>query len=159
MSQGIADDLTIAVEDPRAEDVHALLEAHIDFARATSPPEHVHALKPDGLLEPGLTLYGARRGGVLLGVGALREVNADHAEIKSMHTAKASRGQGVGRVIVDHLLGVARLECYRRVSLETGTMDEFAPARSLYERVGFVTCAPFGIYTDNPYSTCMTIEL
>jgi putative acetyltransferase len=153
------DDLTIAVEDPRAEDVYALLRAHIDFARATSPPEYVHALKPDGLLEPGLSLYGARKRGALLGVGALRGIDADHAEIKSMHTAKASRGQGVGRVIVDHLLGVARLEGYRRVSLETGTMDEFAPARALYEKVGFVTCPPFGQYTDNPYSTCMTIEL
>jgi putative acetyltransferase len=86
-------------------------------------------------------------------------IDGDQAEIKSMHTAKASRGQGVGRGIVYHLLGVARLEGYRRVSLETGTMDEFAPARALYKSVGFVTCPPFGKYTDNPYSTCMTIEL
>jgi putative acetyltransferase len=151
--------VSIGVEDPRAEDVYALLEAHIGFARATSPPEHVHALKPDGLLEPGLTLYGARSDGVLLGVGALRGIDARHAEIKSMHTSREARGRGVGRAIVDHLLEVARLEGYTRVSLETGTMKEFTPARDLYRRVGFVTCPPFGNYTDNPYSTCMTIEL
>ncbi len=151
--------LSVGVEDPRSEDVYALLEAHIAFAQATSPPEHVHALKPDGLLEPGLTLYGARRDGELLGVGALRGIDADHAEIKSMHTTRVARGQGVGRVVVDHLLDVARQEGYTRVSLETGTMDEFAPARALYKAVGFETCPPFENYTDNPYSTCMTIEL
>jgi putative acetyltransferase len=76
-----------------------------------------------------------------------------------MHTLRAARGQGVGRAIVEHLLEAARKEGYRRVSLETGTMEEFAPARALYEKVGFEKCRPFGDYTDNEYSMCMTIVL
>jgi putative acetyltransferase len=153
------DDVTIAVENPRTADVRALLETHIGFAMGTSPPEHVHALEPDGLLAPGVTLFGARRAGELLGIGALRGIDPEHAEIKSMHTAKVARGLGVGRAIVDHLLATARERGYRRVSLETGTMEEFAAARSLYESAGFERCPAFADYTDNEYSTCMTIVL
>jgi len=133
--------------------------AHIAFAMDTSPPEHVHALEPEGLSEPGVTLFGARRSGELLGVGALRGLDAQHAEIKSMHTTRTARGQGVGRAILDHLLDTARRDGYSRVSLETGTMEEFAAARCLYEKAGFEKCAPFAKYTDNEYSTCMTILL
>jgi putative acetyltransferase len=153
------DDLLIGVEDPQADDVHALLDTHVAFAMDTSPLEHVHALEPDGLLDPRVTLFGARSKGALLGLGALRGINAEHAEIKSMHTLKTARGQGVGRAIVEHILEVARKVGYSRVSLETGTMEEFAPARALYEKVGFEKCRPFGNYTDNEYSMCMTIVL
>jgi putative acetyltransferase len=96
---------------------------------------------------------------VLLGVGALKRLDEAHAELKSMHTSEAARSQGVGRAMVDHLLAVAADGRYQRVSLETGTMDAFAPARSLYTKVGFRPCAPFGEYTVNPYSACMTIDL
>jgi len=61
--------------------------------------------------------------------------------------------------MVDHLLAVAAGRGYTRVSLETGTTDAFAPARRLYARAGFTTCEPFGEYTLNPCSTCMSIEL
>jgi putative acetyltransferase len=61
--------------------------------------------------------------------------------------------------MVDHILAFAAERNYTRVSLETGTMAAFAPARLLYSKAGFVPCEPFGTYTDNPISTCMTIEL
>jgi putative acetyltransferase len=156
---GQSEELQIAESDPQAPDVLALIEAHLAFARGESPPEHVHAMAPVGLTDEKVTLFGARRGGLLLGIGAIREIDSDHAEIKSMHTAAAARRQGVGRAVVDHLLEVARDAGYRRVSLETGTMEAFSPARALYKEVGFETCAPFGNYTDNPFSTCMTILL
>jgi putative acetyltransferase len=140
--------------------VHALdLERHLAFSRATSPPGHVHALDIDGLLDPAVTFFSARRDGELLGVGALKQLDDSHAELKSMHTSETARGQGIGRAMVDHLLAVAADRGYRRVSLETGSMDAFAPARALYEKVGFTHCAPFGQYTDNPYSVCMTIAI
>jgi putative acetyltransferase len=152
-------DLVIAVDDPRSDDVRTLLDRHLAFAREVTPPDHVHAMAIDGLIGPAVTFFSARRDGVLLGVGALKRLDETHAELKSMHTGEAARGQGVGRAIVDHLLAVAADRSYQRVSLETGTGDAFAPARSLYTKVGFEPCAPFGEYTVNPYSACMTIDL
>ena len=152
-------ELVIAPDDPRSSDVIVLLQAHLEFARATSPLEHVHALDVDGLLEPGVTFFSARRDGVLLGVGALKRLDRSHAELKSMHTSEAARRQGVASAMAAHLLSFAATSNYERVSLETGTMSAFAPARSLYAKLGFVECEPFNGYTANPYSTCMTISL
>jgi putative acetyltransferase len=151
--------LIIAIDDPRAADVRALLERHLAFAHEVTPSNHVHALEIDRLLDPAVTFFSARRDGELLGVGALKELDDSHAELKSMHTSMAARGQGIGRAMLDHLLAVAADRNYDRVSLETGTMDVFAPARSLYAKVGFRPCEPFAEYTSNPYSTCMTIDL
>ena len=152
-------DLVIAVDDPRIDDVRTLLDRHLAFAREVTPPDHVHAMEIDDLLGPAVTFFSTRHDGVLLGVGALKRLDETHAELKSMHTSEAARGQGVGRAMVDHLLAVAADRSYQRVSLETGMMDAFAPARSLYTKVGFEPCAPFAEYTVNPYSACMTIHL
>jgi putative acetyltransferase len=151
-----SEDLVIAEDDPAAADVRALLAGHLVFARAQSPPEHVHALEVDGLLEPGVTFFSARSQGKLVGVGALHHLDDDHAELKSMHTVEAARRRGVGRAMVAHLVAVAEARGYRRVSIETGTMEAFAPARALYAACGFRQCEPFGTYTVNPYSVCMT---
>jgi putative acetyltransferase len=121
----------ISIEDPRAEDVRELLERHLAFAKSHTPPEDVHALEIDGLLDPAVTVFGFRLDGKLLGVGALKRLDGRHAELKSMHTAEAARSRGIGRAMVDHLIGVARELGFRRVSLETGSMPAFAPARSL----------------------------
>jgi putative acetyltransferase len=153
------DGIVIAADDPRADDVRALLTKHLEFSREVTPEGHVHALDIEGLLRPNVSFFSARRDGELLGLGALNRLEDSHAEIKSMHTAEAARGQGLGTMMVKHLLGVAAGWNCSRVSLETGTMDAFAPARSLYAGLGFVTCEPFAQYTRNPYSTCMTIEL
>lgn len=153
-------DLVLAVEDPAtSEDVARLLRRHLTFAHEHSPPEDVHALDSDGLRADDVTFFTARREGRLLAVGALRQIDGAHAEIKSMHTAAAARGQGVGRAMVEHLLAFARSRGYRRVSLETGTVPAFAPARALYASVGFTPCEPFGSYWASPYSLCMTVEL
>ena len=151
--------ITIVAEDPRGADVVALLERHLAHMRSLSPPGHVHALDLDGLLDPAVTFLAARDDGELVGVGALKELSAGHAELKSMHVPEELRGRGIARGILAALLDLARERCYDRVSLETGSMDGFVPARALYASVGFVTCEPFGDYTVNPYSTCMTLEL
>jgi putative acetyltransferase len=151
--------LVIAADDPRADDVRALLERHLAFSREVTPAEGVHALDIEGLLDPAVTFFTARLDGALVGVGALRQLDESHAELKSMHTLEAARGRGVGRAMVDHLLSVAAQRNYQRVSLETGVMDAFAPARSLYTNVGFRPCAPYGEYVDSPTSACMTIVI
>jgi len=152
-------ELVIAVDDPRVADVRSLLDQHLTGVRLESPPEAVFALDVDGLVDPAVAFFSARSDGRLVGVGALKQLDASHAELKSMHTVEAARRRGVGRAMVDHLLSVAVERGLRRVSLETGTMEAFAPARSLYARVGFTACEPFGGYPPSPHSAFMTIVL
>ncbi len=149
----------ISVDDPQAVDVRELLTRHLQFARSVTPPEGVFALDVSGLLDPAVTFFSYRLGGELLAVGALKQLDPGHGELKSMHTAAAARGQGIGRAMIDHLVGVARERRYRRVNLETGAMPAFAPARSLYARAGFIPCGPFGAYRPSPTSVFMTLAL
>ena len=149
----------IATDDPRAPDVRRLLATHLTFARAPTPPEDAHALDVDGLCGPAVTFFSFRRDGVLLAVGALARLDSAHAEVKSMHTAEAARGQGIGRRMLEHLIAVAREAGYRQISLETGSMVEFAPARALYASAGFEPCEPFANYRSSPNSTYMTLRL
>jgi putative acetyltransferase len=146
----------IASDDPRNDDVVRLLAAHLAFANEHSPPEDVHALDVNGLLDPAVSFFSFRRDGQLLGVGALKRLDDEHAELKSMHTAAAARGRGVGRAMLNHLIDVARERGFRRLSLETGTMQAFEPARSLYATAGFAPCGPFDAYVLSPNSTYMT---
>jgi putative acetyltransferase len=149
----------ICVDDPRRPDVRALLERHLTFALSATPPEHSFALNVDGLLDPAITFCSFRAAGELLGVGAIKRLDAEHAEIKSMHTTQAARGRGVGRAMLEHLLGLARSRGYRRVSLETGTMAVFAPARALYTSAGFEACGPFADYQPSEDNFFMTLAL
>jgi putative acetyltransferase len=149
----------ISVDDPRAEDVRRLLQAHLEFTNLHTPPEDMHALDIDALVDPAVAFFSLRCDGELLGVGALREIDPSHAELKSMHTAASARGQGVGRAMVEHLVEHARRRGFVRVSLETGSTDVFAPARALYAGNGFAPCGSFGDYPDSPNSTFMTMLL
>jgi len=150
---------TVELDDPRRADIVALLERHLDFARSVTPSEDVHALDLDGLLGNNVAFYSLREAGRLLGIGAIKTLDGSHMELKSIHTAQEARGRGVGRAIVDHLLGVAKERGASKVSLETGSMEAFAPSRALYARVGFVECEPFGDYSLSRASTFMTLEL
>jgi len=149
----------IAIEDPRVPDVRRLLAGHLAFARGQTPPEDAHAMDVDELLDPSVTFFSLRRDGALLAVAALKRLDAEHAEVKSMHTVAAARGRGIGRRMLEQLIAVARAEGYQRLSLETGSMAAFAPARALYARAGFEPCAPFGHYRLSPNSTYMTLRL
>jgi putative acetyltransferase len=149
----------IAIDDPARADVSALLAEHLADMHATSPPESVHALDVSALQAPAVTFWTARRDGVLLGCGALKELDPAHGEVKSMRTTSAARGTGVGTALLLHLLAEARTRGYTRLSLETGTQDYFAPAHRLYLRHGFASCGPFGDYTDDPNSAYFTLTL
>jgi putative acetyltransferase len=149
----------IAADDAQAEDVRELLARHLEWARGNTTAGDVHALAADGWADPAVTFFTYRRDGKLLAVGALKQLDGKHAELKSMHTAAAARGRGIGRAMVDHLIGVARGRGLARVSLETGSNAEFAPARSLYARAGFTQCGPFGDYPAGRGNTFMTLAL
>jgi putative acetyltransferase len=152
-------ELDVAVDDPRRDDVRAALERHLAFSREVTPAGGVFALDLGALLDPSVTFVSARCDGEVLGVGALKELDASHAEFKSMHTLVGARRQGVARAVAEHLLSVAAERGYKRVSLETGNMEAFAPARSLYLALGFRPCPPFGQYVGSTTSACMTMDL
>jgi putative acetyltransferase len=152
-------DLRIELEDPGEDDIRRLLERHLTFAHEHSPPQDVHALDLDGLRAPEVSFYSGRLDGELVVVGALKELDPAHGELKSMHTAAESRGQGAGRAMVEHLVAEARRRGYRTVSLETGSNDPFVPARTMYLRAGFVECGPFADYELSDFSTFMTLDL
>ena len=139
--------------------MRALLERHLAYARATTLPRDVHALDVDALTGPGITFFSYRENGAVLGVAALKRLDDEHAEIKSMHTAEEARGRGIARALVAHLLAVARERGHTRVSLETGAQDAFAAARALYASSGFTQCEPFGDYEPSRNSTHMTLML
>lgn len=151
---------TVDTDDPRAPDVLALLDDHLTDMYATSPAESVHALDPSALTAPGITFWTARdTTGSLLGCAALKQLGPTDSELKSMRTATAARGRGVGASVLAHVLAVASGRGIRTVHLETGTQDYFAPARRLYERVGFVECPPFADYVLDPHSVFYRLEL
>jgi putative acetyltransferase len=149
----------IKTDDPRAADVRALLGLHLAHMKSQSPPENVFALTVTGLLDTAVTLYSYRRDGQLLGIGALKDLGDRHGELKSMHTAHAARRNGVGRAMLTHLIDVARARGYRLLSLETGSMAGFAPARALYATAGFTESDAFADYAPSRYSTFMQLRL
>lgn len=149
--------LVITVDDPRSPELAAIVERHLSFAREVTPPELVFAFDLDRLVDPSVTFVGARLGGEVVGMGALKVLEPGHGELKSMHTVAEVRRLGVARAIVEHLLDVAVGLGLSRVSLETGTQPEFEPARRLYARLGFRPCPPFGPYDER--SACMTFDL
>lgn len=159
MTEGDTGGLQIDIDDPRADDVRALLERHLTFSHEQTPIEASFALAADGLVDPSIMFVSARRYGQLLAVGALKRLDPTHAELKSMHTTVEARGRGIGRAVVAHLVALARSAGVERVSLETGTTPAFAAARSLYARSGFVPCGPFADYVDGPWNTFMTLSL
>ncbi len=108
-----------------------------------------------GLRRSEVTFWSLWDGPALAGCGALKELDALHGEIKSMRTASAYQRRGIGAQMLQHLIAEARRRGYRRLSLETGSMEYFAPARKLYARFGFVTCPPFASYTEDPNSIFM----
>ena len=151
--------MQIKLDDLQGPEIAALLESHLAAMRAASPPERVHALDLARLRAPHITFWSVWDGGELAGCGALKQLDAAHGEIKSMHTAARHRRRGVAAKLLAHIVDEAKARGYRRLSLETGSMAAFAPARDLYGRYGFELCLPFGDYRPDPNSVCMTMAL
>ena len=149
----------IRVDPLTGPEIASLLREHLDEMHRISPPESVHALDIDKLRAPDVTFWSAWLGETLLGCAALKQLDPTHGEIKSMRTAAAHQRRGVAAALLRHVLEEAQRRGYRRLSLETGSMAEFLPARVLYERFGFAYCGPFARYIEDPHSVFMTRTL
>ena len=137
----------------------AFLQAHLDDMAPTAPVESRHALDLDALRAPTVRLWVVVDGDDLVGTGALAALEPAHEEVKSMRTDPRWRGRGLARRLLEHLVDDARARGVRRLSLETGSMAFFAPARALYADAGFEPCPPFGRYVEDPNSMFMTRRL
>ncbi|WP_326524075.1 GNAT family N-acetyltransferase [Sphingomonas sp.] len=146
-------------DDLDSDDVQALLRFHLTTAHANSPADKVHALDLSGLRVPEVTLWAARDGDALVGMGALKLLGEGRAEIKSMRVAPDRLRQGIGRALLHHLLAEARARGVRWIGLETGGNDAFVPARAMYERAGFAECEAFGDYVTDDFSRCYSMAL
>lgn len=148
--------MQIKIDDLTGPEIHALLQEHLNSMYQLSPPESVHALDLEALRKPEITFWTVWEEGELLGCGALKELDTQHGEIKSMRTAAKHLRKGVARYVLNHILEEAKHRGYKRLSLETGSMEEFEPARKLYANFGFTYCEPFNGYILDPYSVFMT---
>jgi len=151
--------MEIRLDDLGGAEIRALLAEHLRSMHELSPPESVHALDLTALLKPDITFWTVWSDRDLLGCGALKELTPEHGEIKSMRTRTAHRRKGVGRAMLQHIMAEARRRSYARLSLETGSMAAFEPARRLYESFGFTYCPPFADYAEDPNSVFLTRTL
>ncbi|QKR98687.1 GNAT family N-acetyltransferase [Sphingomonas sp. CL5.1] len=144
------------LDDPR---VRALIAHHLADARGSTPADNAHALDAAALDRPDIDFWAMWEGEELLGIGALRWLDADHAEIKSMRTAPTHLRRGVARAILTQLIAQARAHGFARVSLETGTAPMFDAANRMYEAAGFADCPAYGGYPASPHNRFMTLAL
>jgi putative acetyltransferase len=151
--------MTIRLDDLTGPEIAVFLEDHLRDMRAASPPESKHALDLDALRQPRISFWTAWDDSRLIGCCALKQLDPTHAEVKSMRVSSTVRRQGIGAALVQHLIAEARTRGYRRLSLETGAMAFFEPARKLYRSFGFIPCGPFGNYREDPNSVFMTLTL
>ncbi|MGW4644433.1 GNAT family N-acetyltransferase [Sphaerisporangium sp. NPDC004334] len=151
--------IEIVADDLSGPRIAEFLRAHLAEMRSITPPESVHALDLDALRKPDVTFWSVMDGGILVGCGAIKRLDAGHAEVKSMRTAPRRKRSGVATLLLEHIIGEARREGFTRLSLETGSQEFFLPARRLYEKLGFAYCEPFADYGHDPNSVYMTRTL
>ncbi|SDW15211.1 GNAT family N-acetyltransferase [Paenibacillus sp. CF384] len=151
--------MEIRIDDLTGDQIIALIAEHVRSMAEQSPEESMHALNLDGLKQPEITFWSAWQEDELLGCGAIKELDAEHGEIKSMRTSKKHLRKGVAKRLLVHMIEEAKKRGYVRLSLETGSLESFKPAMKLYESLGFEECEPFSDYILDPYSVYMTKAL
>jgi putative acetyltransferase len=151
--------MKIVVDDLSGPEIAGFLAEHVEEMRSITPLESKHALDLDGLRKPEITFWSVLDGADLVGCGAIKRLDADHAELKSMRTASTRKKSGIASLLLEHIIAEARRLGFTRLSLETGSADFFLPARRLYEKFGFDYCEPFADYRPDPHSAFMTRAL
>jgi putative acetyltransferase len=149
----------IVVDDLSGPQIAAFLEEHVQEMRTITPLESKHALDLDGLRQPEITFWSVLDGGALVGCGAIKRLDDDHAELKSMRTRPARKRSGIASALLEYIIAESRRMGFSRLSLETGSADFFQPARNLYQKFGFDYCGPFAEYRLDPHSVYMTRTL
>lgn len=157
MLEGILMD--IKIDDLTGPEVTELVREHLHGMSLNSPPESIHALNLEQLRKPEITFWSAWEGNELVGCGALKELEGQHGEVKSMRTSSSHLRKGVAKRLLQHIIEEAKRRGYLRLSLETGSQDAFEPARRLYASFGFHYCRPFSDYMEDPNSVFMRMEL
>lgn len=156
---GITPPFEVKIDDLRGPQIRELLTEHLRSLAEITPPESRHALHLDELRQPAVTFWSVWQGNEVVGCGALKELDPEHGEVKSMRTAAHHLRKGVAAAVLQHIIAEAKRRGYRRLSLETGAAPWFAPAHSLYRKFGFINCLPFNGYLEDPNSLFMTREL
>jgi putative acetyltransferase len=156
-SEGIV--VEIKIDDLTGPEVIELVREHLHSMTLHSPPESIHALNLDELKKQEITFWSVWERDELAGCGALKEIDAQHGEIKSMRTSSLHVRKGVAKRLLEHIIEEARQRGYQRISLETGSMAAFEPAKRLYTSFGFQYCKPFSNYIEDPNSVFMTKQL
>jgi putative acetyltransferase len=148
--------MKIIVDDLSGPEIAEFLDEHVQEMRSITPLESKHALDLDGLRRPEITFWSVLDGDTLVGCGAIKRLDAGHAEVKSMRTTPARKRSGIASLLLEHIITEAKQMGYSRLSLETGATEFFLPARKLYEKFGFEYCGPFADYKPDPHSAHMT---
>jgi putative acetyltransferase len=151
--------LRFQVDDLSGPVTRALVARHLAGMHTNSPPESVHAFDVEKLRQPGVTFWSAWLGDEIVCIGALKQLDADRGELKSMRVADAFLGRGFGRAMLDHLIAEARSRGMKTLWIETGSTAAFAPALQLYDSAGFGRCGPFDVYVDDPFSIFMKRDI
>ena len=148
--------IVIREDDLTGIESQSIVREHMAGMLENTPIESVHALPLDKLRQAHVTFWTAWVGLELCGCGALQALDQHHAEVKSMRTRDKFLRQGVGQAVLSHIVTEAYSRGLKRLSLETGSAESFAAARSMYLRNGFEICNPFGDYKLDPHSVFMT---
>ncbi len=144
------------LDDPQ---VRALLARHLAGMHENSPPDAVFALDLSGLQGDDIALFSVWDGDDLMSIGALKELDPQQGELKSMRTSDQHLRKGAAAALLDHLIELARARGYQRLSLETGSGTAFEPALALYRRRGFTNGAAFGDYTGSDFNQFLHLDL
>ena len=140
-------------------EVNDLLKKHFIELRSVSPTGSTHVLDIDGLKDPSIKFWSLWEDNKLIGCGALKFLEKEHGEFKSIRVADEFRKKGIGERIINHLIEEAKKLKISKLSIETGAGEFFLPARNLFSKFGFKTCPPFAHYKDDPNSCYYSLNL
>ena len=140
-------------------EVNELLKKHFIELRAASPEESTHVLNIHGLKAPSIKFWSLWDDNKLLGCGALKFLDKEHGEFKSIRIHDNFRGQNIGVKLIEHLIIEAKKLKIKRISIETAAGKFFEPARKLFEKCKFKTCEPFANYKSDPNSLYYTLQI
>ena len=143
-------------DDPQ---VNELLTKHFIELRSVSPEGSSHVLDIPGLKDPSIKFWSLWENNELIGCGALKFLDPKHGELKSIRVADSFKKKGYGKKIIKVLIEKSRKLNIKKISVETGAGDFFAPARKLFKSFGFKECGPFAHYKDDPNSFYYSVDI